>query len=336
MMGGWGNGYWSETLFPNSYGPSSLVSAHPSIDKIEGWGTLCGGPLRFQKLRVCHPPLAKMRHDIWKDVYAYNMKAFVDDSGSGGDSRWFVLAGYLGTADAWDKFDAPWRAVLDGPPKIEYFKSSQAERLNRFEQWKGITPDQRDGRINALIEVIGRHATRPINVRLKQQDYDEVIKPWVPPQWESPYYALFLGFIQAAASTEKYLNSAEQIEFIFDNNEQVHEPSLRLYKQVADLPYLRGKIKDVRYEDEKVFLPLQAADLVAWQIRRRLCVKEPPRAQLESALSCTPLEAFEHVITRKRLHGIGRAMDDNAKATWARMGYSESIRQWKRPKSSNW
>jgi Protein of unknown function (DUF3800) len=76
------------------------------------------------------------------------MKAFIDDSGSGGDSPWFVLAGYLGTTDAWDKFDEPWRAVPDGPPSIGYFKSSEAESLRPDGQWKGI---RRKNAISALI-----------------------------------------------------------------------------------------------------------------------------------------------------------------------------------------
>jgi len=43
--------------------------------------------------------LAGMRHDKFGDVYLAALKAFIDDSGSGGDSPWFVLAGYLGTAN---------------------------------------------------------------------------------------------------------------------------------------------------------------------------------------------------------------------------------------------
>ncbi len=57
------------------------------------------------------------------------LRAFIDDSGSGGDSPWFVLAGYVGKVEAWDAFHEPWRKVLEVPPQLEYFKASEAESL---------------------------------------------------------------------------------------------------------------------------------------------------------------------------------------------------------------
>ncbi len=264
------------------------------------------------------------------------MKAFIDDSGSGGDSPWYVLAGYLGTADAWDRFDKPWLKVLDGPPRIEYFKSSQAERLHSTGQWKGITAQERDERIDSLIKIIGNHASQPFCVRLQQKDYDEVIKAWVPPMWQNPYYFLFIGFLSSVTSTYKYLGGAKQIEFIFDSNNQVDSPSLDLYKQVAHFEQFAGKIKDIHYEDEKIYLPLQAADLIAWQIRRRHCVTEPPRKHFDAAIGCTPMPLFEHIISRDQLHELGESMDKNASAKWSLMGGSEGNRKWKRPQGPRW
>jgi Protein of unknown function (DUF3800) len=273
-----------------------------------------------------------MKNGLW----IYTMKAFIDDSGSGGDSPWFVLAGYLGTSDAWDKFDEPWRSVLDGPPRIEYFKSSQAESLRPDGQWQGINARERDQRIDSLIEVIGTHAMQPFCVRLQQKDYDEVIKPWVPPMWQNPYYFLFIAFLSSVTSTHKYLGGAEQIEFIFDSNDQVDEPSFRLYNQVSHLGQFAGRVKEIRYEDEKIFLPLQAADLIAWQVRRRHCVTEPHRKHFDAAIGCTPMPLFEHIISRDRLHDLGEAMDHNAMRTWASMGGLEHYRKWKRPQDPRW
>src|SRR5438876_60990 len=109
--------------------------------------------------------MAGLRHDYF-GRYVQMLKAFVDDSGSGGDSPWYVLAGYVGTVEAWDTFDEPWRKVLDGPPKLDYFKASEVLRPER--QWGAFSPSERDGRVNSLIQVIGNHALRSVYVRLKQ------------------------------------------------------------------------------------------------------------------------------------------------------------------------
>ena len=55
--------------------------------------------------------------------------AFIDDSGSGGDSPYYILAGYSAPKATWAAFWPDWQAALDVPPKLEYFKMSEAESL---------------------------------------------------------------------------------------------------------------------------------------------------------------------------------------------------------------
>lgn len=55
--------------------------------------------------------------------------AFVDDSGSGGDSPYYVLAGYSADEATWRAFWGDWQGVLDLSPKLDYFKMSEAESL---------------------------------------------------------------------------------------------------------------------------------------------------------------------------------------------------------------
>ena len=259
------------------------------------------------------------------------LKVFIDDSGSGGDSPWFVLAGYVGTVEGWDSFDLKWRTVLDGPPKIDYFKSSEAESLRRDGQWAGISKDERNARIDALIRVIGNCATRSVYVRLQQRDYDDVIKKYVPPEWDNAYFFLFMALIFAATSTEKYLGGKQPIDFVFDSNRRLEKPSLQLYGDCMGFPQLADRIADIHYEDEKIFLPLQAADLLAWQIRRRFSTSEAPRPQFDRAIDCPPERPFSYTLTRSQLEHFGEIMDLNAKEKWAELGRPEHMRPWKRP-----
>jgi Protein of unknown function (DUF3800) len=276
-----------------------------------------------------------MRHDLFREVHVALLKAFIDDSGSGGDSPWFVLAGYMGTAEAWDDFDAPWRAALNGPPKLDYFKHSEMYAFDN--QWgQFVSTKQRNQRLEDLIAVIGKHAMRAIHVRLKQKDYDEVIKPYVPPMWQNAYYFLFIGFLSAATSTEKWAGSGRKIEFFFDSNREVEKPSKTLYGQVCGLPQFAGSVENIHYKDEKAILPLQAADLFAWEVRRRFSVKEQPRPQFEMALTCPSDKPYVHVLTREHLHELGEMMDQNAMMNWALMGRLEKDRKWRRPKVRRW
>jgi hypothetical protein len=258
------------------------------------------------------------------------LRAFIDDSGSGGDSRWFVLAGYLGAVESWGSFDRHWRTVLDGPPRLDYFKHSEVYRSET--QWAGMSLAERDARVDALIEVIGKCALRSIYVQVKQQDYDEIIKPYTPPQWRNPYYYLFIGFLSAATMTAKYLADGDRIEFFFDSNREVEKASRTLYGQAMNLRQLQGRIENIHYKDEKLFLPLQAADLLAWQVRRRFSVQEEPRPHFERAINCPPGRPFHYTVTRVQLEQMGRAMDDQAMLDWAISGRPEHLRPWRRPR----
>jgi len=149
--------------------------------------------------------------------------------------------------------------------------------------------------------------------------------------WQNAYYFLFIGFLSVAASTERHLSEKRRIEFFFDSNKDV-EKSKKLYGQVASLPQFAEIVEDIRYEDEKIFLPLQAADLFAWQVRRRFSVQENPRPQFEASLNCPPERPFTHTLTREHLEELGETMDHHAMLNWAIMGYPEHLRKWRRPR----
>jgi hypothetical protein len=53
-----------------------------------------------------------LRRDLYPHFVVTMLKAFIDDSGSGGDSPWFVLAGFASTVERWAEFDVPWMAGL--------------------------------------------------------------------------------------------------------------------------------------------------------------------------------------------------------------------------------
>jgi hypothetical protein len=49
--------------------------------------------------------------------------------GSGGDSPYYILAGYCAPEATWAAFWPDWQAALDVAPKLEYFEMSEAESL---------------------------------------------------------------------------------------------------------------------------------------------------------------------------------------------------------------
>ncbi|MBS1982928.1 MAG: DUF3800 domain-containing protein [Bdellovibrionales bacterium] len=233
------------------------------------------------------------------------LKAFVDDSGSGGDSPWVVLAGYVSTVQDWLAFEQDWVCALDTDPRIEYFKHAEAESLKG--QFLGFTREARDAKIDALIKVIQNHVMLSIAARMRISDYNDVFRGWVPRDLDDPYYFLFTGIVLAAAGIERMYGHASPIEFVFDSSEVYENPSMVFFRHMKHR-YDHVSGANVAYRDDKKFVPLQAADLLAWEVRRNFCSTEPRRRHYDAARQ-TLEPPFCHIVTKELLIGMRGAIE---------------------------
>jgi hypothetical protein len=212
-----------------------------------------------------------LRRDLFSRYGVGVLKAFIDDSGSG-DTKYFVMAGYLGTVSAWECFDERWRAVLDDDPKIPYFHAVEARSLRPDGVWAGITEQERDAKIDRFVEVIQSVDIQAVYVRLKQSDYNEIFKGKVPEKWDSPYYCLFSSFVSLSGLVLAEQFGAEgPIEFVFDNHEKYKRHGQEFYDGTRVFLIRDQTAPNIHFRDDKDFPPLQAADLLAWQVRRAFC-----------------------------------------------------------------
>lgn len=271
-----------------------------------------------------------LRKDLYLRYGVTVLKSFVDDSGSDGNSDWYVLAGYTGTVDGWDRFDDLWNEVLDDHPRIEYFKSSEAESLRPDGQWAGVTVDQRNRKIDRLIGVIKRCAHRSFCTRIKQKDYDAIVKGNIPEKWDSPYYILFVNAIAAAINIERIDGDWDEIDFVFDKDSQHQHRFDLILPRLNGMSSLDGRFVNAVRRDEKQFLPLQAADLLAWQTRRFLQHDGgPPRDHFYMARDCPPKRSELFIMDHLKLAWMVKALREHAAEIAASMGVSPDVRKWR-------
>jgi hypothetical protein len=266
-----------------------------------------------------------LRRDLYSEYQIGVLRAFIDDSGSGGDSTWFVLAGYVGTVDGWDRFDGLWQAALHEHPHIEYFKAVQAERLK--DEFDGFSKEQRDTKIDSLIDVISQCAERSICARLKQKDYDELVKGEINKKWDSPYYLLFSWLVGSTVATERRDLENRPVEFVFDSDERHDRRAYQLFTTMQNRAYFSDQLVNVLYRSERECLPLQAADLLAWQIRRWCCTDEK-RKHFRDARYKLPIDPHVHVVTREQIRAMIEEMKDVVRRSALEHGISSDLKTW--------
>lgn len=196
------------------------------------------------------------------------MQAFIDESGSKGDTA-FVLAGLIGTSEQWADFSDNWRMALAETPSMQYFKMQEAATLKG--QFGGFKAGERDKKLKRLIAVLNNYKLDFISVSLDMTAFYEVMSEHMPKPGNNPY---FVGFHQIIAAVGFHLlerNHTEKFEIIFDENVIFGPRAKKWYPLVRDvaLPDLSELLPaQPTFENDHEHMPLQAADLFAWLIRR--------------------------------------------------------------------
>jgi len=186
--------------------------------------------------------------------------AYVDESGSGGPV--FVVGSLLAEPDQWSVFVDHWRGVLAAPPAIPDFHLTECH---------GLSSESYRQKIEALISVINTHVLRGDLVLIHAEQYKAIFAKRIGITRDTPE---FQGYITMMAQVASYMKTAEgKIEFIFDYMDDTHflevAEAHRKFKEVCPYPAVRDRFgSDPIRGDDKILLPLQAADLWVGLMRR--------------------------------------------------------------------
>ncbi len=197
------------------------------------------------------------------------LQAYIDDSGNIGDSPVFVLAGFASTADRWQSFSSEWDAALNISPSLAYFKTKEAAQgSGEFKGWK---VDAITGRVSELVRIIDNHAAFGIGCVVDCAGYKNVFPGKVARAMDNPYFMAFFGVMNCLMRLQDRIGNPKKVDYIFDQQMFEDQRVLNawgLYKRYAPATAI-GRIGGTpRFESDRDFLPLQAADLLAWKIRR--------------------------------------------------------------------
>ncbi len=197
------------------------------------------------------------------------LQAYFDDSASHRGDRRLYVAGYLNTTDKWALFSEAWDEELRVSPSIEYFKMAEAFSFkNQFDGWN--KPD-RDEKLRGLARVIRHFQPASFEVSVSLADYRELVNPSAPYVLGNPYFTCCFGMVSVVSQYAASRGANIPIEFIFDQQQGVDGDIALLFSHMAqNLPPAAKKLVSgtPTFKDDKLVLPLQAADMLAWHLRR--------------------------------------------------------------------
>jgi hypothetical protein len=217
----------------------------------------------------------------------------------------------MSTVEKWACFANEWQVVLAEVPSIDYFKMSEAESLK--EQFDGFTTDERDQKLKRLTDLVDRYSEFRFSYLIGREEYDEILRPVLPKPYKNPYLWAFNGMVSGLGSLmvsklPSFQKYEGEIECVFDRQGKLEKRAGRMYDKVRGKPGFQHShlIREpIRFENDRVFLPLQGADLLAWHVRRYHSVEnEPMREPLKVLTSSGNYHEF--IVTREMLTSSAR------------------------------
>jgi hypothetical protein len=199
------------------------------------------------------------------------MQAFLDDSGMG-QAPASVIGGFVSTPAKWETFSNDWQDALDMRPSIAYFKMKEANALRG--QFKGWRIEQRDERIAFLFSIIEKHALFGVSSAVQHSMYQSIFGNMLNVQGynlQHPYFLLFHGVVTSIAQRLARIGHEEPVEFVFDSQPDQMPKMLQgweLFVAVSGNAHKHLLTKPPTFQDDKLALPIQAADLHAWWVRK--------------------------------------------------------------------
>ncbi len=197
------------------------------------------------------------------------MRAFFDESGlNPHQNKVLVMGGYLGTVEEWEKVSDAWDECLRASPRIEYFKSDEANGLRgEFLHFNRATAEQKK---NDLAAVIGASGLQGFCASVRHDILVHRDPSATKRTAGSRTYDW--GFFTATSGVLQHLRDhhpSEIVDFIFDERRELKQCISMFYelKDFAgdDTPWsdIFGRAGTCTPGDDKKIAALQMGDLLA-------------------------------------------------------------------------
>lgn len=245
----------------------------------------------------------------WREGLLGMFTGYYDASG-GRDTGFMAVAGFVADVRKWEVFEGSWRLVL-AKFDLPYFHMKEfAPSRGPFESWKG-QETKRANLLRDLIQVVHETADFWISCSMRNEILDVATKRYGV-RFDGGAYPLVARFcIARAHEFMRKRHGKAEIQHVFESGDQGKGKLVGMIERLnnhAKLLRVQGK-RDPKMDPypiplpifkpsrdtatEKGLLPLQAADLVAWEFH-----KMHREARLDSIQLRRPLQEL-----RKRLPG---------------------------------
>jgi len=223
--------------------------------------------------------------DWW--LAMFDLEVYFDDSGTDGTTPVAVAACYISSKAQWDQFVRNWGEVCkDEGFKVFHMTEFMAKKDAGHKPYCDWDTTKKDRVYRKLASIINTRIKRGFAVAIPKAPFDQHVIPEFKDEYAADHYTWAirnaLCFISNWRQAGRF-NTAMQYVFHHGSLSQprISEIWKSESKKDSGIAQLRfGMVPTgIMFQDEELFQPLQAADILAWQVQnhmRRTVMKGVP------------------------------------------------------------
>lgn len=205
----------------------------------------------------------------------FEFENYCDDSGTDGNSQIAVAACYVSSKSQWEEFARNWNRVredegFDVFHMVEFVAKPKAGH-KPFCDWGNVKKERVYAKLASIINTRTRCG---FGVAIPKDPFDRAAPQHFLNNYAKDHYTYAvhccLGLL--AAWREQY-KITPPIRYVFDQGSP-EEQIRAVWKLLASDPHYAARYglapEGCTFEDKKLFKPLQAADILAWQMRNHM------------------------------------------------------------------
>jgi hypothetical protein len=201
-------------------------------------------------------------------IVAQLYSVYLDESGTHKGSDAVVVAGFISNATKWNAFSIEWKAALDawGVPMFH---------MADFENWQGCfaswSKDDHKSHLNHLLETIKRHTFSSIAFVVRKKSFDKILSDRAKRLCGDAYGLASIGCWYNLRQVVKESRVDGYIDYTMESGSKGRSALAWIYGEQSK--YLEW-VEDTRmfslsFRDKRLILPLQAADILAYEIYKQ-------------------------------------------------------------------
>jgi hypothetical protein len=228
------------------------------------------------------------------------LKVAMDESGVHDGSPVITVGAYIARARQWQDWTKLWNATKR---PIKVYRAADAANL--YGQFEGWTEEARDELVKKLLPVIADTDIPGVVVGIQMDEFEKAMagRDDLRPIFGTPYAACFQWVVQVIMNFALGALSTERIGFVHEINDYQQE-ALESFSWVQEHGNPMGNIIGLQFARKKDYVPLQAADILAYEGNKRLRDVSRPARRAWTALDPDKSRLFAAYYGRENMAGL--------------------------------